>query len=201
MRKYIPLKDILLYGGLATVAIICMIYVLITIEGRAVGEWIAILVTTVGSVGGTVAVFLMCYMSKPDFVTKQGTLVWHDRIGVVLAQVEDVLAFFITVLPTLKSEVTKKQLEDMLKDARIEWSRKKVSWVSRYGAVLDKAGLQKGKGVMVHYTGSLIESALFHELIHMVKEVVLKQDPDAKHEDKAWWKIVPTLKLLAEIVI
>jgi len=94
-------------------------------------------------------------------------------------------------------------LRDMLKDSRIEWSPKKVSWVARYGAVMDKEGLQKGKGVMVHLDltyGTIAKSALFHELIHMVKEVVLQQDPDAKHEDKAWWPSVPNqLKALAQM--
>jgi hypothetical protein len=87
----------------------------------------------------------------------------------------------------------------MLRGARIEWSSKPITLVGRFWSVRDKAGLQQGKGVMVHWQGSVLTSALFHELHHMVDEIILKRGPDYKHEDKEWWDLVPELKRRAAL--
>lgn len=50
-----------------------------------------------------------------------------------------------------------------------------------------KNGLQKGKSIVIHMNSVYYhKTALVHEMLHMVHEVVYgKYDP--KHEDKGWW--------------
>jgi len=50
-----------------------------------------------------------------------------------------------------------------------------------------KAGLQKGKSIIVHWKGSLGKSAFMHELLHVVDEIVRK-GYDPEHADSAFWE-------------
>lgn len=85
-------------------------------------------------------------------------------------------------------------LVEMLSGARIVWSKDPVSSFTRFWQIHDVNGLQKGKGIEVRWMGSVSESALFHELHHMVDEIILRRSPDYKHEAEAWWDSVRVLK-------
>jgi hypothetical protein len=151
---------------------------------------------------GFIAVFLLFffrwYNSRPNYFTKHGTAIWMDGINAVYrARMEHALDYYIAKLLELaKNQMTdlKGKLPFMLKGASIEWSRKLISSMGIGWKVKDKAGLQSGKNIKVHWPGSIKNSTLFHELHHMVDEVVLGLGPDYEHKRTQWWNLIRKLK-------
>jgi len=144
-----------------------------------------------------IVVFFRWESSEPDYITKHGTAVWTDGLPIIdRERMEQALDFYIRKLPSYASqvEISTEQLEYMLKGAQIEWSRKKISAIGIGWQVKDKAGLQSGKAIKVYWSGSIVNSALYHELHHMVDEIVIGLPPDYKHERTGWWSIIPALK-------
>jgi hypothetical protein len=82
----------------------------------------------------------------------------------------------------------------MLKGAQIQWSRGLISSIGLGWKVKDKAGLQSGRCIKVHWPGMIKHSALFHELHHMVDEIVFGREPDYEHQRTKWWELIKKLK-------
>jgi len=211
MKRYIPWVDILVFGGLAMLALVAEVVVLlfgkeVTVTGH----------TVMGATAATfifiaIVVLLKKYKSRPDYIDKHGVATWIDGIQVLRddLRVYRAMQFFAQRLPALLaaefpaylhgSRVTTANIIHMYDGMQIEWRRKPLSVMSRWGwSVKDKAGLQQGKSIMLHWQGSVVESALYHELLHAVDELVLHQPPDYKHE-KAWWKLLVPLKYQAKV--
>jgi len=196
LKKKLPWIDFILYGGLAFLMLVVSIVLLIV--GIPLPALIALILTTLGFIIVFLLFFFRWYNSRPDYFTKHGTAVWKDRIGAVYkGRVEHAIDYYITKLPeiarTEKVEL-RERLPFMLKGASIEWSGKLISSVGLGWKVKDKAGLQSGKCIKVYWPGSIKNSALFHELHHMVDEIVFGHAPDYKHERTSWWNLIRKLK-------
>lgn len=209
MRGYIPWKDWLLFGGLALLSVVGSVIAGLTPQEWNTGKVVVLVLVPAAFVTIAVIVLLAKYRSKPDFVDKHGIAVWTDGIPEVsnTENFERLVFVFIRVLPALirrqlspdgpEWRVTSKNLKKMFRGSRVEWSRKPISLFSRWGwSMKDKAGLQQGKGVMVHWNGSMATSALYHEFFHMVDEIILRRY-DPTHSRRSWWSLVPELKALA----
>lgn len=209
MRGYVPWADWLLYGGLALVAVVGAVIAAITPQYWDTGKILVLILVPAAFVVVASIVLISKYWSRPDFISKHNISVWTDGIAIDKDQFERLTYVFVRILPALIQTYIPKEDEDrrslstgalraMLHNARVEWRKKPITLLSRLGwSVKDKAGLQQGRGVMLHWTGSIVSSAYYHELLHMVDEVILKREPDYAHRDVNWWGLVAHLKRAA----
>lgn len=195
MKKSPPWQDIMIYGGLTLVSLICLAVVL-TLDIPLPG-----IITLAATSAGFLAVFLVFFikwvLSKPDFVTLQYVGVWTDGQKEITKELMDkALKFYKENLPEMSGNIiTCAQISNMLGGATIEWKKGRVSAIGIGWQAKDKAGLQSGKSIMVQWKGSISASALFHELHHMIDQCVLCVPCDYKHERLEWWSIVDRLKI------
>jgi hypothetical protein len=211
MRGYVPWKDWLLYGGLAAVAIVSAGVAALTPQEWSTGKILVLVLVPVAFLVVSAIVLVGKYRSRPDFISKHGIAVWTGGVPLDKAQFERLTYVFIRMLPSLVkshlsptdvecSDISENNLRGMLNGARVEWRRKPITIFSRWGWVVkDKEGLQQGRSVMVHWTESLISSAYYHELMHMVDEIVLHRGVDYTHKDVKWWGLVTNLKRAAAV--
>jgi len=203
MRKFIPIIDILVYGSLALFSIIATIIAFLTPQEWPLIKIIIALIVPVGFITLAAIVFISKWTSRPDYITDQGTAIWSGGISnlseqFAMAKMSAALHFFATELPKMVPGITSETLNIMLNQAKIDWKNKSLTLVGIGWTVKDKAGLQDGNGIMLYWNGSIIHSALFHELFHMVDELVLHKAPDYKHENTGWWEIATELENMAE---
>ena len=211
MRRYVPWVDILVFGGLAALALTAQLLVLFIGEDVTVAGHTAMGATTAAFIFIAIVVLLKKYKSRPDYIDNHGVSVWTDGIQVLRddLRVYRAMQFFAQRFPVLiaaeltlhsqEQAVTSAQIIRMYDKMQITWRRKPLNVMSRWGWTMkDKAGLQQGKSIMLHWKGSVTDSALYHELIHAVDELLLKQPPDYKHK-KAWWKFVVPIKYQAKV--
>ena len=194
MKRKAPWVDFIMYGAFSLLGLAGLICALIF--DPSLGALIASGAAFLGFLTVFIAAIFTWYFSKPDYITKHGTAVWIDKLAVITQDsMEAALDFYIENLPKYSPiSISSDQLAYMLHDACIEWSAEPVSSLGIGWAVKDKAGLQMGRNVKVHWTGSIISSALYHELLHMVDEIVLAAATDYKHERTEWWAIIIKLK-------
>ena len=194
MEKKVPWDNFIRYGSFTLLGLAGLICALILDPSPPA------LISAGSAFLGFFVVFLVVifkwYFSTPDYTTKQGTAVWTDGLKIIdKGRMETVLDFYIKNLSKYAPyDVSPVRLEYMLKNSNIEWSRKSVSGIGLGWLVKDKAGLQSGKYVKLHWTGSIVRSALYHELHHMVDEIILGVTPDYKHERIEWWSVIEKLK-------
>jgi hypothetical protein len=175
---------------------------------------------------GGLALAMLCrrWLSRPDFITKHGTGIWTGGIKEItpglmeealdyylagmlcLRQSSDPATIFIP-LTSLNGSLdkfiltgTRKDLEDMLDGANIEWRKNLVtiSWRLLFFCLffpshtyksIRACDLQRGKSMVVQWQGSIAKSGFFHGLQHMTDEVVLGELPDSDHVDSFWWHV------------
>lgn len=194
MKKWISWIDVFFYGFLALATTGLSILAATTQQEWSAGKIIVLILTPLIFVGLALFVILSNYFSKPDFVTKHGTAIWSGGVpGLNQSVMEKVLDFFVRTLPTMFGQITEKQILTMLDGARIEWRNKPITLYSVGWRVKDKAGLQQGKGAVVQWLGSVVGSAFFHEMLHMVDEEVLHKEPDYEHENVGFWTLESSL--------
>jgi len=214
IKKKTPWADFTIFGSISLLGLVgaCVA----TYYTRDIGA----LITSWGVAGSMLLIFAIIIIrwkrSAPDYYNKcYGVAVWcgGDKFLYATKSREDLknlLILFLDRLPTLvkakfpgesiEQRITKSALCKMLYGSGIEWHVEPISLFSKSGwAVQDKAGLQQGKNIAVQWQGSYIKSALYHELLHMVDELVLLRAPDYKHENKRWWALVNELKAIAFI--
>ncbi|RLC88667.1 MAG: hypothetical protein DRJ03_01980 [Chloroflexi bacterium] len=205
MRPSVPWVNFILYGGLALLAFTAAVWA--SCYEQPIGAFVSVWAAAAGFLAVFVVVFVGWFVRFPTFIAR-GVSVWDGDIRFITeTAVVDALKFYVERLPTLLEEqhmaekhvVTSDALWTMLFTAQIEWTDKPITLISRFWQIRDANGLQQGKSIMVRWTGSISGSALFHELHHMVDEIVLKRSPDHKHENKHWWALVPMLKRESEI--
>lgn len=209
MKRSIPWIDFILYGGLALLSVVGA--VLAFVFDAPPPGYITALLTMAGFLVVAGIVFFRWWNSQPDYFVDPGVAIWKGGVpALTLEAMRGTFEFYIETLPKIIQDrgmglpyanVTTHNLRLMLRNARVEWTRKPITLISKFWSVKDKAGLQQGKGVMVHWQGSIRDSALFHELHHMVDEIILERGPDYKHEDKEWWNLIPELKQRARFLL
>ena len=195
--KYIPWTDIVLYGGLAVVSVGAAVWAGLTPQEWNVGKIVALIAVPVAFVALALIVILGKLFSRPDYHTKQGVAVWSVNGRPNKHQMDAAFELLIDTLPGLYKDpgaITSLMLEHLVKGVKVEWRDKPLTVFSRYGwAVKDKAGLQQGKAIMVHWQGSITDSAFYHEMGHMIRQEVLCKPIDYKHEDTDWWTMMAAI--------
>ena len=214
IKKKTPIIDFIVFGCIAALGIIGAVI------ASCYTKDISALVTFWGVAGAMIMILCIVILrwrrSMPDYYNKcYGIAVWCGGETFLYStkgreQLKGMLALFMDRLPVLiktrfaghaiEQNVTKVALCKMLYGSGIEWQRELISRISKSGwAVTDKTGLQQGKNIAVQWQGSFIKSALYHELLHMVDEMILLRKPDYKHENKKYWAMVNELKAAAYI--
>jgi len=211
MRRYIPWEDWLLFGGMAAGATLGSVCAALTPQEFPLGKIVTLISVPLAFIVIAVIVLVSKYRSRPSFVDQHGISVWNGDVkNITRASFEANVNFFIATLPrlirsqfpdgALEHRVTGEQLDKMFDGARVEWQKGAITLLSKWGwSIKDKAGLQQGKAIRVQWGRTIADSALFHECLHMVDELVLQRAPDYAHENKSWWALVSELKRLAAV--
>jgi len=140
--------------------------------------------TLLTSWGISIGVLVSKYRARPDFVLPDGTGVRANGLPITPAMVVNALDFYITHLAMLRP-IPELVLRAATSPMRIEFTPGPI-----HG---DKAGLQQGKAVQVHWRSGFDDNAFFHELHHVVEEYVLRRR-DYDHSDAYWWSVVPEIQ-------
>jgi hypothetical protein len=117
---------------------------------------------------------------------ESGIAVWTNGVNISKKEMEAIIDFFITAFSQL-SGIEKHRIAIALEDSSLELRLDKVKTLSQEWVIEGMEGIQKGKGVIVHWNSSVKNSALFHEWIHMVDEFV-NRNVDYKHSGP-WWRL------------
>lgn len=210
MRRYVPWLDILTYGGMALAAVVACVIAAVTIQEWDTGKVVTLTTVPAAFVLIAVLVLVKKFKAYPRYVAEYKVGVWTNveimgnyepsRTGMNRA-----LRGFVEELPRLieqnaerlqeeETNITSEDLAEMLKGATVEWRWDYISLMSIGWTVKDAAGLQRGRSVMVKWSRNIFATALYHELLHMVDEIVIGREPDYKHENKSWWDLIPDLK-------
>jgi len=145
------------------------------------------------------------WLQEPDIVTKHGTAIWSDGVGVTKEAMEAALDRFLVVVtakaPKLAPEVTAQRLHDMLSATGIEWQRQSIDLDIHPHGWRHEGGDQKGCRIRLQWRGSINGSALYHYLLHEVNETIrlplISEHEmrvrfmlqDAQHAATAWWAL------------
>ena len=76
MKKFIPLVDWIIFGGLTLFGIIGLILILCTPQEWDIIKIIAVFVPLSVFIVTPVIILIVKYTSRPDYITAQGTYVW-----------------------------------------------------------------------------------------------------------------------------
>lgn len=217
MRRFIPWTDIAVYGGLALLSVVASLLAVITPQEWTTGGIIAAITAPLAFVVLAIVIIGGKLLRRPDYQALLNSYgghtgsvaVWTVAGEPVRDDMEDALSHFavgaadrLTAIGTYHSMLHIGRYEkcwSMLAGASIEWSKGKVGAMGIGWKVKDKAGLQSGKYIKLQWTGSIKNSALFHELGHMVQELILKRPiPDYKHEDTEFWDMISEIERIYE---
>lgn len=201
-KRILPTPDIIALGGLSVVVDVAMAIAIFTTQPWPLGAIVTALSCAIGFNGVALIVFLRRWLTKPDFITKQGTGVWTGGIEAITKELmEEALDFYVDKMMQMQAEesasmklvslaLERNNLEDMLKGASIDWRSGPVTVLWPRVGVIKAYELQWGKTMLVQWLGSVPKSAFFHGLQHMVDEIVLGEWPDYDHVDTSWWALV-----------
>lgn len=205
-HRRVPLLNFLFFGGLALLAVTLAMVVNFVLN-PPIGGYIAANVTAAAFLIIFLIIFIRWLISAPDAVSVHGALIWApdkqtaqeacNYLAAYVFKLPEVLVDHYHLGRPIYERVNVDSLTMMLQGARIDLRNKPISLFSRFGwATKDKAGLQQGKSTMVYVKTTISDSALVHELHHMIDEIILKKLPDYAHAEKDWWALVPRTKQL-----
>jgi hypothetical protein len=184
----VPWLDFFLFGGFFLFSAAVLIVTLLNDPTLT-----AIIVFSVSTAGfGVVFTFILVrwFKSLPDFCLTDGTLVWTDGINTITpGLMQRALDFYQRRLVKFIFTINEAKVREAIASLCIWWSKDLVSFHSKSYHLVDKEGLQLGKDIKVHWRGTVSSSALFHEIHHVVQEVVMLKYPDLEHNDREWWQI------------
>lgn len=186
MRRFIPWVDIAVYGGLALLSVAASLLAVLTPQEWTNGKIVLAVATPLVFVVLAVIIVSGKWSKRPDYILGSGVAVWTagDKRPHLQCMTNAIAHFAISASGLVCDHKTMKKF---LFGICVEWTTKRVGMIGYGWKVTDKAGLQSGKHIKLQWTGSIKESALFHELGHMVQELILKRPtPDYKHEDPFW---------------
>jgi hypothetical protein len=193
IRRWIPLTDIVFFIGLFGVSLASTVGVLLTVQEWDATKTIAVALTPTLFLFFTSIFFTQRWMQKPNYIAEiqgidyeSGIAVWTNGVNISKKEMEAIIDFFITAFSQL-SGIEKHRIAIALEDSSLELRLDKVKTLSQEWVIEGMEGIQKGKGVIVHWNSSVKNSALFHEWIHMVDEFV-NRNVDYKHSGP-WWRL------------
>lgn len=189
VRRWIPWQDFAVFGGIPLLYTALVIGAAFTSQ-----EWPAVKLTITAVVGvalyaGFALVVLRRWCWRPTYITRMGTLVWTNGLDIESEQVADAMCFYAANVGRAHKRLDESVILSLFSTARVEFTKRPIWWGDR-----QSNGLQRGKAVVVRWLGGFGENAFFHELHHMVDEVLLGVKPDYKHERKQWWALISDLK-------
>jgi len=191
--RWIPWIDVVTFLGIPLLMTIGMVAAVFTPQ-----EWNAVMVGfAIGvpvfawAIGALLIV--QRWRTRPTFQLAGGSRIWTNGIPEIKPElVERALEHYMaTMLDHSPLEVTRPKLLGMVGALRAEFTWTAVTW---WGSKHNYAGLQSGHAVKVHWRGGFKANAFWHELIHMQRQLIHGLEPDYRHEDGAWWRIVGVLK-------
>jgi len=199
-KRWIPLIDIIFFGAFWLLGIAATVGALITPQEWDLAKKIAVIAIPVGFTIFVVTFFILRWRSRPNFIAQipeipyeDGVAVWVNNTEMNQELMEKSIRFFIEIFSKL-ADLPEEEIISILSLSSCEWRKTRISMMGMGWYVKDKAGIQKGKGVIVQWQPDIINTALFHEWIHMVDEYHrgpkegLKYMPDYKHEGP-WWSL------------
>ena len=185
-HRWIPWIDVIIFAGvpmLFTVAVIASLFFEQLWPPAKIGIAIAVPMMAWAIFG---ALIFQKWKARPSFTLVSGTRVWvANGIDVTAADVASALTLYANRVARAHTRLDLQTVLSMLGCARIEF---------RSGSIGGKNGLQKGNGIIVNWLGGFGGNATFHELHHMVDELLLGVPVDYKHERAAWWDLVGDIK-------
>jgi len=200
--QFFSLIDLLVFGGSILVVSAVTLLAVFTDQSWDITKILVLACVYIVTVLIDLIFLFKGYFSKPDFITRHGTKIWIGKCPISVGDMNDILDFYIERLPKLckvselayPRSITVSTLQQMLNNASIVWSDRPPSVIGIGWCIKEAAGFQRGKQILLHFKDNLLESALFHELHHMIDEIILGVKPDYKHERTQWWNLVPILK-------
>lgn len=189
MGRWVAWQDVAVFGGLP-----------LLFTGLGVGAWltpqewpvpgVVILLAVIWGAWAIFGIFLwQRWRSKPDFELSNGAVVWTGGISEITAErVEAAIKFFIAKAAE-KTGTVESAVSEMCSKLRIEFVDGRVSWGG-----LAYNGIASGFRVKVNWLGGFKKNAFFHELIHVLQEMVLNKPRDYDHEDSVLWSLVGEMK-------
>lgn len=167
--------------------------------GAKVASVVSFMIVTAGLAFGRM---IKRGLQRPDFITKHGTAVWVDGVEAInLALMDRALDRFLEVMAQEQREASPDELAKMLARTSVEWKRGRVSLIASGYELRDKAGIQHGYKIMVQWPGNIADSALYHELLHEVNQMIrlprLKTAEERdnfhlenmRHAEASWWHL------------
>lgn len=124
---------------------------------------------------------------EPTFYTAQGTAIWtHDQDEVTEESISSALELFTESVSVNFGE---NDVRSMLRRASVEFTTNPIEYAGE-----QYAGLQHGLFAQVYWLGGVGTNSLYHELMHMLLEMVLHREADLDHSEKKWWDMVRLAK-------
>lgn len=125
-----------------------------------------------------------------DFVTSQKIQVYQNSTSVTREQVELAAEFFINTASD-DLGLDRDLVRSILKGSTLEWTLAYI-YTSDSRESIMAMGAAVNKAVYVMWRGSIAESSLFHEWLHLIINAVTEAH-DPEHQS-GWWVILPGLK-------
>jgi hypothetical protein len=125
-----------------------------------------------------------------DFVTVQKIQVYQNSTPVTRDQVELAAEFFINTASD-DLGLDRDLVRSILKGSTIEWTLSYIYTADSKESTM-AMGAAVDKAVYVMWRGSIAESSLFHEWLHLIINAVTEEH-DPEHQS-GWWVILPGLK-------
>lgn len=185
-NSYIPWKDMCVYGGMSLFGITCIVIGIVTKQVWSIGGIVSLVLsgTTFLIVG--IVVIIKKWRSRPDYVGKYGAIWLCD--GIKISHTINVLCFFIHSFPKLYN-VKQKDLENMIEQMELVWWPNPIPYTG--GKTIFASGLQRYRHIDVYFRNrDIANTSLYHELAHMIHEMIEYRSVDWEHGDIKIWGAV-----------
>jgi hypothetical protein len=196
VKRWITPIDIIIFSILALLPIGFIVGAVLTPQHWDIPKIIASIITPLAFLGFSSGYIIKRWTQKPDYIVplkdckEDGISVWGSFVKQEV--MKNAANYFICEFSKL-TDLNELIVYNAIKQSSVQWTKTRITMMGPGWYVKDKAGLQKGKRVIVHWNGSIRMSALFHEWIHMVDDYVRGAEegpqyvPDYKHDKIKWW--------------
>jgi hypothetical protein len=170
---------------------ICFAVLIAGYKTMPTGGIVTLIACGIAALGVIVIIGIYTIGNAPSYYTKHDVAVWTNGINQITKDLmEAALDTYIERVCLHRPDIKKEALLDMYSRMMVVWFTDTVGAVGIGYSLHDKEGLRGGYVIHLHWTGSVTSSALFHEVHHMVDDVILHKPSDYQHTDKAWWTVI-----------